>query len=107
MAFLLVALMAFGVVSQDCAKLYETRDSWGTEYDDCDSENQQQSPVDLSVSENPWKRFLFIPAYVPVTGYTRDIEDCAPTYTVEGMGYITTSDTYALTKYYGFTARKL
>ena len=57
----------------------------------------------LEKSENPWKKFVFLPAYKATALHTSKFEDCVYRTQVADMGYVTSNDIYALVKYFRFT----
>ena len=61
----------------------------------------------MGVSTNIWKRFIFLPAYEKTEVFTTSIVDCTKRIKADGLGMLTTSDIYALTKYFKFTAEYL
>lgn len=100
----LVSLTALGTIT-DCETYYQGHgDQWKNIYDNCTDDQSQQSPVDLEVSDNVWKEFVFLPAYAAVTPTSMGMEDCVFRIRGDDIGVVTTNDVYALPKLYKFKA---
>ena len=78
---------------------------WPNIYDNCTDDVSQQSPVNVDISDNIWKDFVFLAAYQEVTPTSMGIEDCVYRVKADNMGVVTTNDVYALPKLYKFSAK--
>ena len=76
-------------------------------YDNCTDDSSQQSPVDIDVSDNIWKDFVFLTAYAPTKPTFQGLEDCVYRVKAENIGVVTTNDVYALPKLYKFEAQNI
>jgi len=107
---LILSIICFTVQATiaDCDKYYEDNGSqWRNIYDNCTDDQSQQSPIDIEVSDNIWKDFVFLPAYAPVTPTSMKLEDCVFRIRADDMGVVTTNDVYALPKLYKFDAQHI
>lgn len=76
LAILLVSVMVVSALELDCDKYYAGHgEQWVNVYDNCTDDVSQQSPVDIAVSDNIWKDFVFLPAYAPVSPTKMGMED--------------------------------
>lgn len=90
----------------DCNQYYKDNGkSWENIWDNCTDDVSQQSPVDIQVSDNIWKDFVFLPAYAPVTPTSMGLEECVFRVKADDIGVVTTNDVYALPKLYKFEAQ--
>mmetsp|Transcript_1119 Transcript_1119/g.1007 ORF Transcript_1119/g.1007 Transcript_1119/m.1007 type:complete len:86 (-) Transcript_1119:532-789(-) len=76
----LVIIAAFIAISfasiSNCDNYYADHgSSWVNIYDNCTDDSSQQSPVNVDVSDNVWKEFVFLPAYAPVMPTFKGFED--------------------------------
>lgn len=107
---LTLCLCSFTLANRDmgidnCENYYKDHGkSWVTIYDNCTDDASQQSPVDVAISDNVWKDFVFLTAYSPTTPTSMGMEDCVYRIKADNIGVVTTNDVYALPKLYKFEA---
>jgi hypothetical protein len=75
-AFMLMSVLIVNTLGLDCDKYYAGHgEQWVNVYDNCTDDASQQSPVDVAISENIWKDFVFLPAYGPITPTKMGMEE--------------------------------
>lgn len=105
-AFLLTVNFTLGAGIADCDAYYKDHGAaWKNIYDNCTDDQSQQSPVNIDVSDNVWKDFVFLAAYAKTTPTSMGLEDCVFRVRADNIGVVTTNDVYALPKLYKFSAK--
>ena len=103
---LLFSNHGFGKDIEDCEEHYKDHGhQWVNIYDNWTDDQSQQSPVDVTISGNIWKDFVFLTAFTAATPTSMKMEECVFRVRADNLGVVTTNDVYALPKLYKFKAQ--
>ena len=103
---LLFSNHGFGKDIEDWEEHYKDHGhQWVNIYDNWTDDQSQQSPVDVTISGNIWKDFVFLTAFTAATPTSMKMEECVFRVRADNLGVVTTNDVYALPKLYKFKAQ--